>query len=155
MIIRSFEPGDRQEYLAMSKEFYSSDAVLHPVPEENFAKTFRLLLSGSTAADGCIAIEGGKAAGFALLSFSWSNEGGGMTVWLEEIYVRPGFQNRGIGHAMLHRIFQKYRGKAARFRLETEDTNAGARRLYQSLGFRNFAYRQMILEPSFSNGENG
>lgn len=130
----------------MSKEFYASNAVLHPIPDENFEKTFALLLSGSPAAEAFFAEKDGKAAGYALLSFSWSNEGGGLTVWLEEIYVRPAFQRLGVGSALLREILTAYAGKAARFRLETEDENTGARRLYERFGFRDFPYRQMILE---------
>ena len=130
----------------MSKEFYASNAVLHPIPDANFEKTFALLLSGSPAAEAFFAEKDGKAAGYALLSFSWSNEGGGLTVWLEEIYVRPAFQRLGVGSALLREILTAYAGKAARFRLETEDENTGARRLYERFGFRDFPYRQMILE---------
>jgi GNAT superfamily N-acetyltransferase len=148
MTIRKPEPRDREDYLAMSKEFYSTDAVLQPVPEENFAKTFDLLLSGSLYADAYFAEEDGKAAGYALLSFSWSNEAGGMVVWLEEIYVRPKFRGTGVGSRLIGRIFRDYGGKAVRFRLETEDSNTGARRLYERLGFRDFPYRQMKLETA-------
>lgn len=146
MIIRRFEPRDRGEYLAMSKEFYASDAVLSPVPSENFEKTFDLLLSGSDYADGYLAEEGGKAVAYALLALTWSNEAGGMVVWGEELYVRPEHRGKGFGSAVIARIFRDYGGKAARFRLETEETNTGARRLYRRIGFREFPYLQMALD---------
>lgn len=146
MLIRALKPSDKKEYLAMSEEFYATDAVLHPVPKKNFEKTFDLLLTGSRYANAYLAESDGKAAGYALLSFTWSNEAGGMVAWLEELYVRPGYRGQGIGQSMIARVFQDFGDKAVRYRLETEDSNTGARRLYQRIGFRDLPYRQMILE---------
>ncbi len=146
MIIRRPELRDREDYLAMSEEFYATDAVLHPVPKTNFAKTFDLLLSGSRYADAYFVEEDGKAVGYALLAFTWSNEAGGMVVWGEELYIRPPYRGKGIGSAVIARIFKDYADKAVRFRLETESSNTGARSLYRRLGFRNFPYLQMVLE---------
>lgn len=148
MLIRRPEPGDKKEYLAMSEEFYATDAVLHPVPKRNFEKTFDLLLTGSRYADAYLAEEDGKTVGYALLAFTWSNEAGGMVVWGEELYIRPPYRGKGIGNAVISRIFKDYGDKAVRFRLETEDSNTGARRLYQRIGFHDLPYRQMILEKS-------
>lgn len=146
MTIRKPEPHDRENYLAMSEEFYASDAVLQPVPKKNFEKTFDQLLTGSRFADAYLAEENGKAVGYALLAFTWSNEAGGMVVWGEELYIRPPYRGKGIGSAVIARIFKDYGGKAVRFRLETEDSNTGARSLYRRLGFRDFPYLQMVLE---------
>lgn len=146
MLIRRPEPRDKKEYLAMSEEFYATDAVLHPVPKRNFERTFDLLLTGSRYADAYLVEEDGKAVGYALLAFTWSNEAGGMVVWGEELYIRPQYRGKGIGNAVIARIFKDYGNKAVRFRLETEDSNTGARKLYRRIGFRDLPYRQMILE---------
>ncbi|HBR02943.1 MAG TPA: GNAT family N-acetyltransferase, partial [Ruminiclostridium sp.] len=51
-MIRKLNIEDKDRYIAMSKEFYSSDAVLHTIPEENIYKTFGLLTTGSPYAEG-------------------------------------------------------------------------------------------------------
>lgn len=131
----------------MMEEFYSTDAVLHTVPHSNFEKTFSLLVSGDgRAVDACLAEQNGKAAGYALLSLGWSNEAGGLTVWLEEIYVRPEFRGKGAGRQMITCLFHDYADRAVRFRLETEESNDSARRLYRDLGFRDLPYEQMVLD---------
>ena len=38
-MIREFTEQDRKLYTEMASEFYHSDAVLHPVPDEYFGKT--------------------------------------------------------------------------------------------------------------------
>ncbi|WBY64355.1 GNAT family N-acetyltransferase [Thermocaproicibacter melissae] len=148
MLIRRPEPSDKRVMTAMMKEFYNTDAVLHPVPESNFDKTFDLLFMGRHYADAFLAEENGMAAGYALLSLTWSNEAGGLTVWLEEIYVRPEYRGMGIGKSLITRVFREYKDKAVRFRLETEPLNNAARRLYKSLGFQEFPYYQMALDMS-------
>jgi ribosomal protein S18 acetylase RimI-like enzyme len=148
MLIRRPEPSDKRVMTAMMKEFYDTDAVLHPVPESNFDKTFDLLFMGRHYADAFLAEENGMAAGYALLSLTWSNEAGGLTVWLEEIYVRPEYRGMGIGESLITRVFREYKDKAVRFRLETEPLNNAARRLYKRLGFQELPYYQMALDMS-------
>ena len=38
-MIRKMTENDRELYIRMAEEFYSSDAVLHPVPHEYFERT--------------------------------------------------------------------------------------------------------------------
>ena len=151
MTIRRLEPRDREEYLTMSEEFYATDAVLSPVPKENFEKTFDLLLAGSPFADAYLAEEDGAALAYVLLSFGWSNEAGGTVVWGEELYVRPQYRGRGVGSALIARIFRDHGDEAVRFRLETEEENEGARRLYRRIGFRDLPYLQMVLDRPGKN----
>lgn len=147
MIIRRLEARDRSAWLAMTKDFYQSPAVLRPVPEENFERTFRLLTSGSPSVD-CFAAETrGELMGSLLLSLSWSNEAGGPVVWLEELYVKPEARGAGIGTALMRHALTEYGGKACRFRLETEPANEAAMRLYRKLGFSDLPYRQMLFTP--------
>jgi ribosomal protein S18 acetylase RimI-like enzyme len=136
----------------MTREFYGSGAVLRPVPDGYFAGTFDALVSGSPFLDGFVAEEDGTVAASLQVSLTWSNEAGGLVVWLEELYVRPERRGRGLGTALIRRALAEYGGKAARFRLEAEPSNEGAMRLYRRLGFRELPYRQMILTPGEKTG---
>ncbi len=139
---RKIEPEDREIYIQLSKEFYSSDAVLHAIPDENFEKTFELLMKGTPYADCYIFEHDGEAAGYALLAKTWSNEAGGIVIWLEEIYIREKFRGKGIGtdfFAYLDSI-----ADTARLRLEAEPDNKAAIRLYKRTGFRELPYVQFI-----------
>ena len=40
----------------------------------------------------------GETAGYGLLSLKYSHEAGGLELWVEELYVRPAFRGRGLGH---------------------------------------------------------
>ena len=39
-MMRRIRPEDREIYLKMAHDFYHSDAVLHPVPDENLTASF-------------------------------------------------------------------------------------------------------------------
>lgn len=143
-IIRELNARDRDLYLTMAREFYHSDGVLHPVPDSHLEKTFRELLRSQTYLRCFFLEKDGAAGGFALLAFTFSQEAGGSVVWLEELYVREAFRGQGLASSFLS--FMKSEIPAARYRLEIEPSNDGARRLYERHGFSSLAYQQMVLE---------
>ncbi len=56
---------------------------------------------------------------------------------LENVAVAAATQHRGIGRALLHRLFEVIAGaKGSRLFLEVRESNLPARRLYQSQGFQ-------------------
>lgn len=144
--IRPLEESDRETYLQMCREFYRSDAVLHPVPEENFDRCFREMVSGSPYAKGLMLEKDGRAAGYGLISVTFSQEAGGLVWWLEELYLRPEFRGQGLGSRYLRGLMARRPKEVARFRLEAEPENQDALRLYRRLGFTPLGYDQMILD---------
>lgn len=142
--IRDWLPEDRERYLELSRQFYQTDAVLHPAPEENFAATFAETMAGSPYIRGLALCRDGEMAGYALLSLTWSNEAGGLCVLLEEAYVVPEAQGQGLGGAFLDFVQQEYAGKARRLRLEVTPGNTRAAELYARKGYEPLDYLQMV-----------
>lgn len=146
MDIRFIGEADRATYLQMAAEFYASDAVLHPVPAHYFEITFEELMRSRAYAEGFILLtDKGEEAGYALISKMFSQEAGGMTAWMEEIYVRPAFQGQGLGKGFFE-AFERLHPEMRRLRLEVEPDNEGAIRLYERLGFKGLGYFQMVKE---------
>lgn len=129
----------------MAGEFYHSPAVAHSVPEAYFEKTFEELMHSDVYADCFVAEESGILQGYALIAKTFSQEAGGLCVWIEEMYVFPDARGKGIGTLLFDRIHQEY-PRAARFRLEVEEDNVSAIRLYQRLGYEFLEYRQMVRD---------
>jgi GNAT superfamily N-acetyltransferase len=72
--------------------------------------------------------------GYAVITWGWSIEIGGLDVVLDEIYVRT--RNRGTGARMLAALEAGCRARGVkRITLETELPNAAARRLYERHGY--------------------
>ncbi len=145
-MIRTMQQQDRAVFLALSEEFYHSPAVLAPIPASYHEKTFDELLRSEAYLVGFLFEVEGEAAGYALLNRSFSHEAGGAVVWVEELYVRPGYQGHGIGTRFFSYLKAHY--PAARYRLETEPENVRAKALYAKMGFQPLAYEQMICDTA-------
>lgn len=80
------------------------------------------------------------------MSLTYSNEAGGLVVWLEELYIRDFARGFGLGTELIGYIENQYRDRAVRFRLEVEEENHAAVRLYRRKGYTSLPYAQMVKE---------
>lgn len=146
-MIRSIELRDKEAYIKLCREFYSSEAVLHSLPEEHFLRTFETLMEGGPYAEGFMLEADGKTAGYALTATTYSQEAGGTVMWFEELFILSEFRGKGLGQeamAFLEELCSK-RG-CRRIRLEVERGNIRARKLYERLGYKSLDYYQMVKE---------
>lgn len=142
-MIRNLRLQDKQIYLALAAEFYASPAVLSPVPQSHFEATFSELMRSDVYAEGFLLEREGEAAGYALVAKTFSQEAGGLVVWLEELYIREAYRGRGLGREFFAFLEGRY-PTAKRFRLEAEEDNVRAIGLYRRIGYRILPYAQMI-----------
>lgn len=76
----------------------------------------------------------GPPVGYAVVTWGWSIEIGGLDVVLDEIFVRE--RGRGVGSRLIERLEADCRSRGVlRIFLETEAANEGARRLYRRHGY--------------------
>ncbi len=80
--------------------------------------------------------DGGKMAGAAFTGIYGYEGTSGPIVWVRELAVRPAYQGRGYGRALLESVLQYGvdRGAKNAF-LMADDCNSGAVQLYRSVGF--------------------
>lgn len=143
-MIRKITPADREAYLQMAHDFYHSEAVLHPVSDDHFPRAFDEMMRSEDYMTGLIFEAEGRIAGYALLCKTYSQEAGGMAVWIDELFVLPQYRSRDIGKAFFAELENIV--PAARYRLEIEPDNARAERLYRSMGFDVLGYKQMVKD---------
>lgn len=142
-MIRKLEKKDEQIFLRFSREFYRSDAVLRPVPDEYHLRAFDELMRSETYAQCYLLCDGETPVGYALTAKTYSREAGGAVIWIEEIYISPESRGKGLGKQFF--AFLETLG-AARLRLEAEPRNGRAIGLYRALGYRDLPYAQLIKE---------
>ncbi len=144
-MIRNLRQADKETFISMVEAFYASPAVEHSVNSENFNTTFETAMSDNPYLRVLIIESEGKTTGYAVLSFTYSNEAGGMVVWIEEVYIKAKHRGEGLGSELLAFVEKEYI-TAKRFRLEVTKSNIGAISLYQKQGYRVLDYIQLIKD---------
>lgn len=143
-MIRKLQQSDREVYMKMTAEFYASDAVWHDIPKGNLEKTFSELMRSDEYAECFVFEDGDTVVGYALLAKTFSQEAGGLVVWIEELYLSPESRGKGFGGKFFDFLFQNC--PAARYRLEIEPENERAIALYRKKGFEIMPYGQMVKD---------
>lgn len=140
-MIRLMKDSDKNEYFEMSRAFYSSGAALEEIPNES-RKSFWQEIMSARYIKGYIIESTGEVAGYALAFIYASQEAGGKVMFIDELFVKEKFRGKGLGKEFFA-YAEKVDGISA-FRLEAENDNLRAIRLYKSLGYERLDYMQMI-----------
>lgn len=141
MNIRKMTHADTAEVLEMMRVFYASPAVQTNGSEEIFQADIKNCLGDCPYLEGYVFADGSVIQGYAMLAKSFSTEYGKPCIWIEDIYIKPEFRGTGIGTAFFSEIEQRY--PDALFKLEVEQENEGAVRLYQRCGYEMLPYTEM------------
>lgn len=139
--IRAMQAEDRSAVMEMMEVFYASPAVLTNGSAEIFSADIDACVGNSPYAEGYIIESENKIAGYAMLAKSFSTEFGKPCIWIEDLYLKDCYRGQGIGKQFFDFITKKYTGCI--FRLEVEEENARAIRLYQKCGFDVLPYMEM------------
>ena len=135
------EEGDRTEVIEMMRVFYASPAVLSNGSEEIFGADFDNCIGTSPYLEGYIFEISGKTVGYGMVAKSFSTEFGKPCIWVEDIYLKENFRDRGIGSRFFDLISKKY--PQAIVRLEVEEENERAIHVYKKNGFEILPYMEM------------
>ena len=135
---------DRDEYIKMATKFYDSDAVIKPIPIKYIEDTFDEMMRSDTYCEGYIFKSGAQYAGYGVLSKTYSQEAGGIAVWVEELYFKPEFRGNGLATEFFE--FLKSRKDIKRLRIEAEPDNTRAISLYKRIGFSPLKYAQLMID---------
>lgn len=143
-MFRKITKDDWELYRHYVDVFYHTDAVNAPVPEENYRATFDEMMRSDAYVKGYIFECEESPCGFVLLSKTFSQEAGGVSVTIEEIYIEPEYRSRGLATEFFEWL--KAQPGIMRLRIEVEDDNEGAKRLYERMGFDLLPYLQMVID---------
>ena len=132
---------DKPEIVEMMRVFYASDAVSTDGSEEIFSNDVDACLSDSPYLEGFVIEESGKIKGYAMIAKSFSTEFGKPCIWIEDLYVKAEYRGLGLGSALLNFITESFPDSI--FRLEVEDYNEKAIKVYKKCGFDTLPYMEM------------
>jgi len=139
--IRKMTAEDKPIVMDMMRAFYSSPAVLSNGSTEIFNADIDACVGDSPYLEGYIFEESGKILGYAMLAKSFSTEFGQPCIWIEDLYILSEFRGLGIGSNFFKFIEEKYPNHL--FRLEVEEENERAVKVYKKCGFEVLPYMEM------------
>ncbi len=139
--IRAMTREDRAAVLEMMRVFYASPAVLSNGSEEIFENDIENCVNDSPYLEGYIIENAGHIQGYGMVAKSFSTEFGKPCIWIEDLYIKDAFRGLGIGKVFLDYIADKYAG--CLLRLEVEEENQRAMKLYRKCGFEVLPYVEM------------
>jgi ribosomal protein S18 acetylase RimI-like enzyme len=125
---------DVKTMLELTREFYAADEI--PFDVMTAGRSLQDLVSNPALGRAWLIEVGGVIAGYIVVTYCFSLEFGGRCVLIDELYVRPTFEGRGIARAALDFVEQESRAAGAHaLHLEVRMDNERARRLYERAGF--------------------
>ena len=142
-MIRKFVPEDREDYIRFSTEFYNSSAADKPVPREHFEQGFDEMMRSDVYVQGYMLVCDGNNVGYCVTMKTYSVEAGGITIWIDELFVLEEYRSKGLGRELFKYIEENGDKKLRRIRLEVELDNGRAISLYKKMGFEPAPYDGM------------
>lgn len=139
--VRPMRADDREEVLSMMRVFYASPAVHSNGSEAIFAADIDACLSDNPFLEGYIVEDDGIIKGYSMIAKSFSTEFGKPCIWIEDLYIKEDLRGRGVGKVVLDFITSQYTDCI--FRLEVEEENERAVKLYTKCGFTPLPYVEM------------
>jgi len=120
--------------LEMMREFYAADEL--SFDEAGASRALTELLDNRALGRVWLVETAGQPAGYVVLALGSSLEFGGLDAFVDELYVRPRFEGRGLGRETLAFVEREARVLGVRtLLLEVRAGNDRARRLYERAGF--------------------
>jgi GNAT superfamily N-acetyltransferase len=132
--IRPARPYEAPLVLAFIRELAAYEKLAHEV-DADAEGLARALFGPAPRVFADIATVDGEPAGFALWFYNFSTFRGRHGIWLEDLYVRPGFRSQGIGKALMAGLARRCLDEGlARLEWWVLDWNAPAIEVYRSIG---------------------
>lgn len=139
--IRAMKTGDKPTVYEMMRNFYSSPAVYTNGSDEIFNNDINNCINENPFLEGYIFENGSDTVGYAMIAKSFSTEFGKPCIWIEDLFIKDEFRGLGIGKMFFDFLTKKYTDVI--FRLEVEEENERAVKLYKKCGFTVLPYMEM------------
>ena len=136
-MVRTAGPEDADAIGRLLHDFNVEFNEPTPPPERLAQRIRELLADGDTA----VLLVGDGPSGIAVMRFRKSIWTPGFECYLAELYVVPAERGKGLGRALMEEVLAVAKKRGADWiELNTEERDAAARALYESVGLTRTAY---------------
>jgi GNAT superfamily N-acetyltransferase len=138
-------PKDHKVLLKLIVAYYRFDKI--PYKLESLSRGLDTLLRNLSQGQAWLLETHHKAIGYAILTYNFDLEYGGVEGMLTDLYVEKRFRNRGVGSLALYEIEDFCRERGIRtIELQVQHHNKSAETFYRKAGFHILPRKVMILE---------
>jgi ribosomal protein S18 acetylase RimI-like enzyme len=143
--IRIASSADVPALVGLMREFYAESGFeLAPAAA---ARTFERLIEAPALGQVWLMESGGEAAGYVVLTVSFSMEYGNLRGYVDDLFVRAACRRRGLGSLALEEVQRGCDRRGVRALLvETGPDNEVAQRVYRRAGFAESGRQLLTLE---------
>jgi GNAT superfamily N-acetyltransferase len=137
-------PKDRAVLLKFVTEYYRFDKI--PFDKKSLSKGLDTMLRNVSQGQAWLMESHHKPVGYAVLTYNFDLEYGGVEGMLTDLYVSKRFRNRGIGSLALYEIedFCRERGIRA-IEVQVLNRNRAAETFYRKAGFSLLPRKVMLM----------
>jgi ribosomal protein S18 acetylase RimI-like enzyme len=144
----SFRPSSPKDHAALLKfviAYYRFDKI--PFNRKSLEQGLHTLLRNLSLGKAWLMESHKKPVGYAIVTYNFDLEYGGMEALLTDLYVEKRYRNKGIGSLALYEIedFCRERGIRA-IELQVQHHNKAAATFYRKAGFRILPRKVLVLE---------
>jgi len=135
LIVRGAGAEDIDALVLLMREFYSESSF---TLDDRWAESsFRSLLASPTLGAVWVAHAGLEAVGHAVLSVRYAMEFGGLSGYIDDLYVKPNFRRTGVGRSLVAALYAECSSRACKsIQVEVGKSNASALALYSRFGLK-------------------
>ena len=138
-------PKDHKALLKLIVAYYQFDKI--PYNLASLSRGLDTLLRNLSQGQAWLLETHHKAIGYAVLTYNFDLEYGGVEGMLTDLYVEKRFRNRGVGSMALYEIEDFCRERGIRtIELQVQHHNKSAETFYRKAGFHILPRKVMILE---------
>ena len=133
--VRKARASEVQPLLDLVREYYRYDGLRFDA--RSIEAALRKLLRDETL--GCVWViqQGSALAGYAILTFNYDLEFGGLQGIVTDLFLREKYRSRGLGKLAMDCVIEYCRARGiSAIELQVEHDNKAAQKFYRRLGFQ-------------------
>jgi ribosomal protein S18 acetylase RimI-like enzyme len=132
---REFTANDITGILSMMQQFNAIDN--YPFNKKERTESLEFLLENNSFGKLWLILQDGAVAGYTFLGYGFSFEFKGRDAFVDELFILPEFQGKGIGKLAVDFVIDEARKEGVKaLHLEAEHNNERGLHLYRQKGFK-------------------